>query len=577
MRWNRWREQQNEDLPVDVYPCSNGEFIPPPPTQEQHQIMALAEQETERWRRRFGMSRRDFVRTSAAMAVGFWAVDTVTGGRWGRYAVAHNTETTDACDLEWDEATGKAQLANLPGEFVFDVQSHHVDPEGLWRVNNPSFHVVFAALWEQSGPLGNPPGVRDDGSVRGFGGGEIDPIQNLSRFHYFKELYLDSATTMTVLSAVPSAPDLRNPLPIAEAAETVEMVNRMAASQRAVMHAFVMPNRGSAGNNTEGYGLKPVFMQEEFDAMEERAVLYNGILRGWKVYCPWGDVSGQSGWFLDSEDIGFPFLQKVLDISNRPGSRVPAVVATHKGFALPGFDQRAASPKDIGPAAKAFPGIKFLVYHSGHDTGEGPQRDYPGDEAVDVSGRSVNALIKTLRMNGLDGPSNGGNSPNVYAELGSVWRDYMGNADSAAHLIGKLVKHVGPKRVVWGTDSLWYGSPHREIVALRMLEMTNQTKELYNLPYGLDGDIDDPTRLATDPSRTIRNGILGRNAAEAYGIDPDAARNAISCDEVNEMRLDYLKGVGTPLERTEFRSNELLGFRTRREFLTDFRNKPWAP
>lgn len=577
MKRKRWWAEQNEDLPVDVYPCSNGEFIPPEPSQDQRRIMALADQETERWRRRFGMSRREFVRTSAAMAIGFWAVDAVTGGRWGRYALAHNTETTDACDLEWDEATGMAQLANLPGEFVFDVQSHHVDPDGLWRVNNPAFHAVFMALWPQAGPLGAFPSLRDDGSVRGFGAGEVDPIQNLSRFHYFKELYLDSATTMTVLSAVPSSPDLRNPLPIAEAAETVEMVNRMAQSQRAVMHAFVMPNRGSAGNNTEGYGLKPVFMEEEFDAMEERAVLYGGILRGWKVYCPWGDVSGQSGWFLDSEDIGLPFLQKVMDISSKPGSLVPPVVATHKGFALPGFDQRAASPRDVGPAAAAFPGIRFLVYHSGHDTGEGPQRDYAGDDAVDGAGRSVDALIKTLRVNGLDGPSNGGNSPNVYAELGSVWRDYMSNADSAAHLIGKLVKHVGPKRVIWGTDSLWYGSPHREIVALRLLDMSNETRELYGLPYGLDGDVEDPSRLAPSPARTIRNGILGRNAAAAYDIDPDATRNAISCDAVNEMRVDYVKDAGTPLERSELRSNELLGFRTRREFLTDFRNKPWAP
>src|SRR5216684_2149543 len=35
------------------------------------------------------------------------------------------------------------------------------------------------------------------------GGREVDPIENLSRYHYLKELYLDSATNMCVLSAVP--------------------------------------------------------------------------------------------------------------------------------------------------------------------------------------------------------------------------------------------------------------------------------------------------------------------------------------------------------------------------------------
>ncbi|HET7721982.1 MAG TPA: hypothetical protein VFK43_18570, partial [Acidimicrobiales bacterium] len=63
MRWGRWADPTAR-LPVDVLPCSNGEFVPPPPTARQRAIMALAEAETERWRRRVGMSRRDFVRTA---------------------------------------------------------------------------------------------------------------------------------------------------------------------------------------------------------------------------------------------------------------------------------------------------------------------------------------------------------------------------------------------------------------------------------------------------------------------------------------------------------------------------------
>jgi hypothetical protein len=99
--WGRWADP-GENLPVDILPRSNGEFIPPPPTQRQLGIMRLADAETERWRRKFGMSRRNFVRTAAATAIGFWAIDTLTAGRFGTFrAKAHNTETTDACDLEW--------------------------------------------------------------------------------------------------------------------------------------------------------------------------------------------------------------------------------------------------------------------------------------------------------------------------------------------------------------------------------------------------------------------------------------------------------------------------------------------
>jgi predicted TIM-barrel fold metal-dependent hydrolase len=542
-------------------PVSNGEFVPPPPTDQQRRVMALADQETERWRRRVGMTRRDFVRTAMATAIGFWAIDAVSPRRWGFFGPAERANAassqTDACNLEWAGATGLETRNNLPGEFIFDVQSHHVDPAGMWRVTNPAFEAAFAALWPQAHPGAE-------------GGGEVDPIANLSRFHYLKELYLDSATTATVLSAVPSAPDTKQPLPISEAAETVQVVNRLARSSRVVMHAFVMPNRGAYGALK-----KPKFLDEELDLMSARAAKYRGFLRGWKTYCPWGDVPNVSGWSLDSE-VGFRFLWQVLELSRRH-PEIPPVVATHKGFALPGFDQRAASPRDVGPAARVFPDVRFVVYHSGHDIGEGAQGPYPGDAAVPASSRRVDALIRTLRVNGLDGPSNGGNSPNVWAELGSVWRDYMGSPDSAAHLLGKLIKYVGPKRVVWGTDSLWYGSPQPEIVALRRFNFTQQAKELYGLPYGLDGDVDHPTRKATRPEHTIRNAIFGRNAAAVYGIDPDATRNAISCDSVNAAREEYITSPGTPREAAPLAANQVQGPRTAAALARERKGKPWSP
>jgi predicted TIM-barrel fold metal-dependent hydrolase len=570
----------SEDLPVDVLPCSNDEYFPPPPSERQKAIMSLADSETERVRRRFGMTRAHFVRTAAATAIGFWAIDVVMGGRFGNYGWAHNTETTDACDLEWDGKQGVESLSNLPGEFIFDVQSHHVDPDGLWRVGNPAIHAFFAAVWPQSSVVtGGKPGLRPDGSLRGGGAGEIDPIENLSRFHYMKELYLDSATTCTVLSVVPTSPDTNNPLPLSEAALTVHTANDLARSQRAVMHAFVMPNRGSGGNTTPT--MKPAFLDEELQLMDERAHQYRDILRGWKTYCAWGDVPYASGWFLDT-DTGQAFLEQVKKVSERV-PEVPPVVATHKGFALPGFDQRAATPRDIGPAARQNPDVKILVYHSGFDTGD-VQKPYRGDAAARSDTNTVDGLIKSLRENQWDASrfvepgKKFGNVPNVYAELGSVWRSVMSDPDQSAHLLGKLITHVGPKRVAWGTDSLWYGSPQAEIVGLRRFDFTDQGKELYGLPYGLEGDVEDPTQPAPNPARTIRNGILGRNAAEAYRIDPDARREEISCDAVNGMKQNgYLNGVGTERESAPLASHTAPGARTRREVLKSLTESPWSP
>lgn len=584
----------SEGMPFDILPASNGEFVPRGATARERAIMCLQDDEAERSRRRFGMSRREFVRTAAAYSVGLWAIDLLSAGRFGRYAWATGGRTPAACDLEFPGA----QLANLPGEFVFDVQSHHMESDGAWRSNNQYWQAVAAGIFDQASPAGGQPGVGPDGNPYFFGkGGEVDPIENLSRYHYLKELFLESATVTAVISAVPSAPDTTQPLPVGHAAETVELVNRMAGSQRCLMHAFVMPNRGATARSSPGS--RPRYLDEELDLMEERAQLYRGILSGWKLYTSWGDVPYASGWFFD-DDIGMATLEQVRKVHGTAG--IPPVVASHKGFALPGFDQETAACRDVGPAARQNPGLRFLIYHSGF-VGE-PMGPYPGDARADSSTRGIDGLIKSLREQGWDADHHvppgldHGNSPNVFAELGTTWRLNMGNPDDATHLIGKLVRHVGARRVVWGTDSLFFGSPQPQIVAFRALQFSEEAKALYNLPFGLDGDRFDPTRDAlsgssylsshpalTDwprdgrahPERSIRNGILGRNAAEAYEVDPEAVRHALDCDEVQGMRDAYILNPATPKESAPYASNQINGPRTRRELLRMRSSQPWGP
>ena len=60
--------EMSEDLPVDILPASNEEYFPPPPSREQVAMMRLANEESERQRRRLNMSRAEFVRTSGALA-----------------------------------------------------------------------------------------------------------------------------------------------------------------------------------------------------------------------------------------------------------------------------------------------------------------------------------------------------------------------------------------------------------------------------------------------------------------------------------------------------------------------------
>ena len=115
------------------------------------------------------------------------------------------------------------------------------------------------------------------------------------------------------------------------------------------------------------------------------------------------------------------------------------------------------------------------MYHSGYDTQgsgfgttEGPYREsqYLG----------VNRLITSVRKAGI---KPGGN---VYAELGSTWKAVMTDPTQAAHVIGKLLVAFGEDNVVWGTDSIWYGSPQDQIQAFRAFQISNEFQERYGYP-----------------------------------------------------------------------------------------------
>jgi len=74
--------------------------------------------------------------------------------------------------------------------------------------------------------------------------------------------------------------------------------------------------------------------------MWERAGSVRGHPAGMEDLLRLGRRPYASGWWLDS-DIGMEFLQNVAAIS-RKYPDIPPLIATHKGFALPGFDKRGA-------------------------------------------------------------------------------------------------------------------------------------------------------------------------------------------------------------------------------------------
>ena len=81
----------------------------------------------------------------------------------------------------------------------------------------------------------------------------------------------------------------------------------------------------------------------------------------------------------------------------------------------------------------------------------------------------------------------------------------MGDPTQAAHVLGKLLAQFGEDNVVWGTDSIWYGSPQDQIEAFRAFQITEQFQEQFGYP-------------ALTPA--VKAKILGATSARLYGVDP---------------------------------------------------------
>jgi hypothetical protein len=168
-------------------------------------------------------------------------------------------------------------------------------------------------------------------------------------------------------------------------------------------------------------------------------------------------------------------------------------VCVHKGF--------GADPADVGPAAARNPDVTFVAYHSGYEVGQ------PA---------AVDRLLRSMRDAGV------GPGANVYAELGSTWFNVMRAPDDAAHVLGSLLRDVGEDNILWGTDSIWYGSPQEQLRAFRAFEISAEFQERFGYP-------------ALTPD--VKRKILGLNAARLYGVEPTPrARCAGSLAEFEQLR-----------------------------------------
>ena len=471
-------------LPIKIDGTSNGEFFPLALTPSQKLINQIAHEMASGNARRLGLGRRAFLTSSAGAATTLAACNTANPGAGGRYAIPA-------------EATLDEQLASsvLTGdEFIFDVQTHCVDPSGAWRQGRDG--EIWEAVLKQAF------GQYEKCGSTGF---DCYSAQTLA-----KEVYLDSDTDVAVVSALWGS-QKSNPTPTHYAAEAREIVESIGGDgTRCLIHGGLLPNDPG-----------------DLEAMAEKAEVHK--VDAWKMYPQWGPDG--TGFFLDASDLA----DAAFEEARRLGV---TTIAVHKGVPLYGLEYDYSDPRDMGRAAKANPDLTFLVYHSGFEPGQVSEGIYRSGDPKGVD-RLIKAHIEA------------GKPDNLYAELGSTWRYFMSRPDEAAHVMGKLLKHFGEDRILWGTDSIWFGSPQDQIQAFRSFEITQEYQERYGYPA-----------LTAEAKRKI----FGLNGAKVYGLDVAKIAQHSSLDEHRAER----RAENNPSFAT-------YGPKTRRDFLSMWREHEGRP
>ncbi|MGH8251867.1 MAG: amidohydrolase family protein, partial [Steroidobacteraceae bacterium] len=451
-----------ERLPIKLDTTSNGEFVPVALSPANQMANQLAQAAAGRHAMRLGLGRRDFLLSTCGAAstlLAFNAANAAAGRTAGFF------------DLPAEAALEPAAAAAVEGdEFIFDVQGHYVDPTEAWLKTAPAGSFSFA-------PKGGC-ALNDGKSPRSH-------LACLTSEEFVKDVFLDSDTDMMVLSFVPAKRDA-SPLEIESADAVRTIVERMEGNHRLLIHGRVNPNQPGD--------------VEDMEMLHDR-----WKVSAWKTYTQWGPDG--SGFFL-SDEPGIRFIEE----ARRLGVKV---ICVHKGLPFGKKSYEHSQCSDIGPVAKRFPDVSFLVYHSGF-VPEVEEKAY-GENA---DGDGIDTLIRSLEESGI---RPGGN---VYAELGSTWRFLMRDPAQAAHGIGKLLKHCGPDNVLWGTDSIWYGSPQDQIQAFRTFQIAPEFRERHGYPEITPG---------------LRAKIFGLNAMRPYRIAPQEMKLRARRDAIAAERLAYRK------------------------------------
>src|SRR5262245_11836101 len=510
--------------PVPLQIVSNGEYLPLAQTEDQKRVEARTKELADGAAKKLGVSRRKFLASTGGMAAAFLAMNEV----YGRFF--------DVSPLEMFESQAFADTGAPRNLFVFDDQLHMV------RQSNVTTNRALRALAQGPtaphdefpyNPFNPPPGMLDElgGVWSNWNPALINDPMGPDIYHivnFIKSLYFDSQVTVGLLSNITGfLPVFVEGIPPTSVADSFHF-EVLTADQTAGVRDFV--NHIAGSQRLLAHGL--LYVGDANLVEIERQIERNkpDSWKGYTVSLAAKQLSDDPAdpmraWRLDDEAVAYKTFeliskhQKILS-RERPGF---GNICVHKGFAPTDDDTpQNGNPEDIPKAARDWPNFNFIIYHSCIK----PILFYSPDPLQNLLSpqpalrEGVPDIRWTTRFAQL-----ARDLPNVYAEVGSTFASTVITFPTVwAHIIGQLTKYVGPRRVLFGSDSLWYGSPQWQIEAFWRFQIPEALRERWGYPLLTKGD---------------KKLILGMNSARLYRL-PMGARKPVPPD-FEPMIPDELK------------------------------------
>ena len=234
-------------------------------------------------------------------------------------------------------------------------------------------------------------------------------------------------------------------------------------------------------------------------------------------------MSAMRPWRHDDEAVAYPTFELIDKTYQKIRGQKPGFnnICVHKGLSGGNPTPERGHPADLPKAARDWPNLNFITYHACiqpaffmYDALQEVKSGKLREGVPDISWTTEYALMVAPYRN-------------TYAEIGTTWASSVVTFPTlAAHLMGQLMKFMGPDRVVFGSDSVWYGSPQWQIDAMWRFQIPEDMRRKFGYP-----------ELTTDAKRKI----LGLNSAKLYGINVS--------DQFKPVPSDYEKRMTNDLKR----------------------------